>query len=61
MGEEMPLLDALEELEGAQVTAQTRLSGPFIRERIRAHVALDADVGRDPLYVNIPIFECVVV
>ena len=61
LGEEVALLNALEQLEGAQVTAQTRLPGPFVHERIRSFVALYADVGRDPLCVNIPIFECVVV
>ena len=61
LGEKVALADAMEELEGAQVTAQTRLPGPFVREPVRAFVAHDADVGRNPFNVNMPVFECVVI
>jgi hypothetical protein len=59
--EEVAFPNALQVLDGAQVAALTRLSGPFVCQPIRAFVAHDADVGRDPLDVDIPILECVVV
>ena len=61
LGEEVARLNTFKKLEGAQVAAQARLSGPFVREPIGALVALDADVGRDPLDVDVSIFECVMV
>jgi hypothetical protein len=61
LGKEAARLNAFKKLEGAQVAAQARLSGPFVREPIGALVALYADVGRDPLDVDVSIFECVMV
>ena len=61
LGEEAARLNTIKKLEGAQVAAQARMSGSFIREPIGALVALDADVGRDPLDVDVSIFECVMV
>jgi hypothetical protein len=61
MAGEVALAYALEQLEGAQVVALVGLAGPFIREPICPLVALNADVGRDPLDVHIPVFEYVIV
>ena len=58
---EMPLLDVSELLGGTQVVAMVGLARPLIRESIRPLVAFDTDVGRDPLDVHVPVFECVVV
>ena len=52
---EVPLLYAPELLEGAQVVALVGLSCPLIRKSIRPLVALDADVGRDPLDVHVSV------
>ena len=61
LGEEAARLNTIKKLEGAQVAAQARMSGSFIREPIGALVALDTDVGRDPLNVDVSVFECVVI
>jgi hypothetical protein len=51
----MPLLYASKLLEGAQVLALVGLSRPLIRQFIGSLVALDADVGRDPFDVHVPV------
>ena len=61
LGEEAARLNTFKMLEGAQVATQARLSGPFIREPIGALVALDADVGGDPLNVDVSVLECAVI
>ena len=58
---EVPLLYAPELLEGAQIVAQMGLARPLIRKSICPLVALDADVGWDPLDVHVPVLVGVVV
>ena len=58
---EAALADAAEELQGADVDAQTGLARTFVSQSIGALVALDAHVGGHPLDANMPVFERVVV
>ena len=48
-------------LEGTEVAAQAGLAGTFIRQAVCPLVALNADVGWDPLDEDAPVLECAVV
>ena len=58
---EAALADAAEELQGADVDAQTGLARTLVGQSICALVALDAHVGGHPLDTHMSVFERVVV
>ena len=45
-------MDASENVRGADISALIELAHPSVRELVSVFVALDADVGRDPFYVD---------
>ena len=53
--------DPLQLLEGAEVAAQAGLPRPFVGQAVRLFVAVDADVGRDPLNQHMPFDERTIV
>ena len=58
---EVSLLDALKLSDGAEEGALVKLARPFVCQSVRPLVALDADVGRDPLDVHLSVYESAVV
>jgi len=48
-------------LEGAEVAALSGMAGTFVSQAVGPLVALNADVGRDPLDEYAPVFERAVV
>ena len=49
--------DAVKERGGAEEKALVGAAGSFVRETVSLFITYDADVGRDPLDVNVPVCE----
>jgi hypothetical protein len=59
--DEVAIANALKQLERAEVIAQAGLAGPFVGESVRPLIALNANMGRDPVDVHVPMLECAIV
>lgn len=54
---EVVIGDAVKERGGADEEALVGATGSFVRETVCLFVTYNADVGRDPLDVNVPVCE----